>query len=345
MKRILAIALMLTFAFAVLGMAQDVPNPDTIIYMSYGTLNSMDPAYVYDTDSGGLIFQVYENLFRWPTGVVDGNERDLGYSLAEADLIPMLGTVVPTVNNGLVVPLPGGGVQYTVPIRAGVKFHEGGDLTAADVEYTFERGVLQDRRGGPQWMFWEAFSGYQHYGVLTFAQEVLGNPDLSRDDILVMSAEDQTKVYDAMKHFIDVSPDGGSVVFTLGADYPPFLGMLAHGASWGAILDKEWVVEQGGWDGEPGTWGAYYNPGGGTAAEASELYDVANGTGPYKLTLWDPGVERIYAAFDGYWREAPAILNIVHRQVQEWTDRFLAFENMDADIVTVDPQYLSLIHI
>jgi len=344
-KRVFAIALLLTFAFAALGMAQDVPNPDTIIYMSYGTLNSMDPAYVYDTDSGGLIFQVYENLFSWPYGTVDGNEKDIGYSLAEADLIPMLGTVVPTVNNGLVVRLPNGGVQYTVPIRQGVTFHEGGDLTAADVEYTFERGVLQDRRGGPQWMFYEAFSGYTYYGLYQLARDVLGNPDLSRADILELSAEDQALVYDAISGWVEVSADGGSVVFTLGADYPPFLGMLAHGASWGAILDKEWVVEQGGWDGEPGTWAAYYNPGGGTAAEASELYGVANGTGPYKLTLWDPGVERIYAAFDGYWREAPAIPNIVHRQVQEWTDRFLAFENMDADIVTVDPQYVPQVEV
>ena len=77
MKKICALSLVLLFAVAVLGVAQEIKNPDTLIYMSYGTLNSMDPAYVYDTDSGGLIFQVYENLFSWPYGVVDGNEKTL----------------------------------------------------------------------------------------------------------------------------------------------------------------------------------------------------------------------------------------------------------------------------
>ncbi len=339
MKKICALSLVLLFAIAVLGVAQEIKNPDTLIYMSYGTLNSMDPAYVYDTDSGGLIFQVYENLFSWPYGVVDGNEKTLTWSLADADLIPMLGTVVPTEANGLKVVLPDGRVQYTIPIRQGVSFHEGGTLTAEDVEYTFERGCLQDRRGGPQWMFFEAFSGITAWGVTGIASEVLGR-DIDRAAVLELTADEQAQVYAVIDEWIEVSPDGGSVVFTLGAEYPPFIGMLAHGASWGAILDKEWVIEVGGWDGQADTWAAWYNPGGGTAAEESELYDKANGTGPYVLTLWDPGVERVYEAFDGYWREAPAMTTVIHRQVQEWTDRYLNFENNDADIVTVDPQYV-----
>ena len=344
MKRIAFIGLIFVVAIAVFGMAQEIKNPDTLVYMSYGTLNSMDPAYVYDTDSGGLIFQVYENLFSWPYGTVDGNERDLSWSLADSDLIPMLGTVVPTVANGLVIVLPDGKIQYTVPIRTGVTFQEGGTLTASDVEYSFERGVLQDRRGGPQWMFLEAFSGYEFYGISSLAGSILGR-DISRADVLELTAEEQAQVYAVVDEWIEVSIDGGSVIFTIGADYPPFVGMLAHGASWGAILDKEWVIEQGGWDGQPGTWAAWYNPGSGTAAEESELYDKANGTGPYKLTLWDPGVERVYERFDGYWQEPAAIKTVIHRQVQEWTARFLAFENNDADIVTVDPQYVPQVEV
>ena len=232
-----------------------------------------------------------------------------------------------------------------MPIRQAVKFHEGGDLSPVDVEYTFERGLLQDRRGGPQWMFWESLSGYQYYGLLSFAKDVLGDDTLSRDDILTLSAEDQAKVYNELKDWVRVSDDGLSVIFTLGADYPPFLGMLAHAGSWGAILDKEWVVSVGGWDGAPDTWAEFYNPGGGVAAEESELYDKANGTGPYYLDLWDPGVERVYERFDGYWRDPAPIATVIHRQVQEWTDRFLPFENHDADIVSVDPQYVPQVEI
>ncbi|MBE0635280.1 ABC transporter substrate-binding protein, partial [Candidatus Bipolaricaulota bacterium] len=344
MKQIVTLCLILLVAFAAMGAAQEIRNPDTLIYMSYGTLNSMDPAYVYDTDSGGLIFQVYENLFSWPYGTVDGNEKDLSWSLADTDLVPMLGTVVPTVANGLVVVLPDGQIQYTIPIRQGIVFHEGGTLTAEDVEYSFERGVLQDRRGGPQWMFFEAFSGYEFYGLSSLAGSILGR-EISRADVLELTADEQAQVYAVVDEWIEVSVDGKSVTFTIGADYPPFLGMLGHGASWGAILDKEWVIEQGGWDGQPGTWAAVYNPGAGTAAEESELYDKANGTGPYKLTLWDPGVERVYERFDGYWRAPAPIKTVIHRQVQAWTARFLAFENHDADIVTVDPQYVPQVEV
>jgi peptide/nickel transport system substrate-binding protein len=338
-KKTFAISLVLLFAFAVVGVAQEIKNPDTLIHMAYGTLNSMDPAYVYDTDSGGLIFQVYENLFRWPVGVVDGTTRDLNYSLADADLIPMLATIVPTVDNGLVVEFPDGKIQYTVPIRTGTPFHEGGTLTAEDVEYTFERGCLQDRSGGPQWMFIEAFTGLEQWSLHGLASDILGR-DVSRDDMLNLTADEQAQVYDVVGKWVEVTPDGVSVTFTLDANYPPFLGMLGHGASWGAILDKEWVIENGGWDGAGDTWAAWYNPGGGSAAEASELYDIANGTGPYKLVVFDPGVERVYERFDGYWRDPAPLGTVIRRSVQEWTDRFLAFENKDADIVSVDPQYV-----
>lgn len=340
MKRIAIIGLICILAIATLAVAQEIKNPDTLIYMSYGTLNSMDPAYCYDTDSGGVIFQVYENLFMWPFGVVDGNEKALTQSLATNDLLPMLGTVVPSYENGLVVQLADGKIQYTVPVRQNVAFHEGGTLTASDVEYTFERAMLQDRRGGPLWMFFEAFSGMTMWGVTDLASEVLGR-SISRPDVAALTADEQTQVYAAMADWVSVSEDGDSVIFTLDADYPPFLGMLAHGASWGAILDREWVIEQGGWDADPSSWAAWYNPGGGTAADASELYDTTNGTGPYKLVSWDPGVERVYEAFDGYWREQPAMKTVIHRQVQEWTARYLAYENGDADIVAVDPQYVS----
>ena len=343
-RRILA-SLFLILVLATCALAREVKNPDTLIYMSYGTLNSMDPAFVYDTDSGGVIMQVYENLFMWPTGTVDGNEKDLSYSLAISDLQPMLAEAVPTADNGLLVEFPDGRIQYTIPIRTGLHFHEGGTLTAEDVEYTFERGILQDRSGGPQWMYYESLSGFRYWGLHQLARDVLGNPDIGRGNIGSLSAEDQAKIYDVIDKWVEVSPDGRSVIFTLNAPYPPFLSILAHGAAWSAILDKEWVIEQGGWDGQADTWAAHYNPGGGTAAEASELYSVTNGTGPYRLVRWDPGVERVYERFDGYWREPAPIERVVHRQVQEWTDRYLAFENMDADIVVVDPQYVPQVEV
>ena len=339
MKKIWLLSLVLVLAFSAFALGQDIANPDTLVYVEYGTVNTLDPAYSYDTASGGVIFNIMENLVMWPMGVVDADETDLGYSLASADLLPMLATVVPSVDNGLVVTYPDGSVTYQFPIRKGVKFHEGGDLTPEDVEYTFERGILQDRDGGPQWMLIEPLSGQEYWRLYQIVENVLGIDTNKGEGIKDLTPEQQAQVYAAIDSWVEVTATG-DVVFHLAAPYPPFLTILAHAGNWGAILDKEWVIEQGGWDGEADTWAAWYNPGGGQAAEDSELYDVINGTGPYMLDHWDPGVEVIYERFDGYWREPAAIKTVVDKKIEEWSDRLLLFGRGDADISTVDAQYL-----
>jgi len=338
-KRIWLLSLALVLVFTAFALGQEIKNPDTIVYIEYGTVNTLDPAYSYDTASGAVIFNVYENLVSWPYGVVDADETDLSYSLASADLLPMLATVVPSVDNGLVVTYPDGSVTYQFPIRKGVKFHKGGDLTPEDVEYTFERAILQDRDGGPIWMYIEPLSGQEYWRLYQIVENVLGIDTNKGEGIKDLTPEQQAQVYAAIDSWVEVTPTG-DVVFHLDAPYPPFLTILAHSGAWGAILDKEWVIEQGGWDGEADTWAAWYNPGGGQAAEDSELYDVMNGTGPYMLDLWDPGVEVVYERFDGYWRELAPIKTVVNKKIQEWSARLLLFGRGDADGCSVDPQYL-----
>ncbi|HCP32001.1 TPA: ABC transporter substrate-binding protein, partial [Candidatus Acetothermia bacterium] len=325
----------------VIGLPQGaIINPDTLVYVTYGTVNTLDPAYSYDEASSAVIFNVMENLVSWPYGVVDTDETDLSYSLASEDLLPMLATVVPSVDNGLVREYPDGSVTYQFPIRKGVKFHQGGDLTPEDVEYTFERGILQDRDGGPQWMLIEPLSGQEYGRLYQVVNDVLGIDTKKGTLIKDLTPEQQAKFYnEAIDPLVEVTPTG-DVVFHLASPYPPFLSILAHSGNWGAILDKEWVIEQGGWGGQADTWAAWYNPGGGQVAEVSELYDVINGTGPYMLESWTPGVNIVYKCFDDYWREPAAIKTVVNKKIQEWSDRLLLFGRGAADICTVDPQYL-----
>jgi len=338
-KKIWLVGLVFVFVLSTLALGQEIHNPDTIVRIEYGTVNTLDPAYSYDTASGAVMFNVMENLVMWPMGTVDGDETDLSYSLATGDLLPMLATVVPTVDNGLIVNYPDGSVTYQFPIRTGVEFHAGGTLTPEDVEYTFERAILQDRDGGPIWMYIEPLSGQEYWRLYQVVEAVLGIDTNKGETIKDLTPEQQAQVYAAIASWVEITPTG-DVVFTLDAPYPPFLTILAHAAGWGAILDKEWVIEQGGWDGEADTWAAWYNPGGGQAAEESELYDVMNGTGPYMLDHWDPGIEIVYERFDGYWREPAAIKTVVDKKIQEWSDRLLLFGRGDADICSVDPQYL-----
>jgi peptide/nickel transport system substrate-binding protein len=319
----------------VIGLTEgEIKNPDTMIWTTHGPAETTDPHCSYDTASGEIIFNVYESLVSWPYGIVDADELDLSYSLDPAQLIPMLATVVPTVDNGLIMTYADGSVTYQFPIRQGVKFHEGGTLTPEDVEYSFERGMLQDVNGGPVWMLLEPLTGFA--SLRGVASAVLGR---EVDDLHTLTPEEQAKIYN---EYIDpaVEVQGNNVIFHLPKPYPPFITIIAHAGSWSAILDKEWVIENGGWDGQPDTWEKWWNPGGGEAAEASELYGIANGTGPFKLNRWDVGVEVVFERFDDYWGEPAKLKYAIIQKTAEWSDRLLVFQAGDADLITTPRQNL-----
>ena len=83
------------------GFAAEIKNPDTLIVADYGTVDSLDPAYAYDTASGSRIINIYETLIFW-----DRQKTD--------QFVPVLATKVPTVENGLI---SADGLTYTFPIR------------------------------------------------------------------------------------------------------------------------------------------------------------------------------------------------------------------------------------
>jgi len=118
-------------------------DPTVYVAATIGEPDTLDPHLAYDTASGEVIYNVYENLIQYK-----------GRSVSEFE--PRLATEVPTVKNGLI---KDGGKTYIFPIRKGVKFHNGNPLTPEDVEYSFERGLLYDPEGGPMWMLWYAIFG------------------------------------------------------------------------------------------------------------------------------------------------------------------------------------------
>jgi len=130
----------------------EVNNPNRIVYTpTTEILDSLDPAYVYDSGSGMVIFNIYDFLVFY-----DGTHPD--------QFVPMVSTAVPSAENGLIT---NGGRTYEFPIRTGIEYHYGpvtdadgnvipgsGQLTAEDVAYSIQRAMLQDRAGGPTWMLW-----------------------------------------------------------------------------------------------------------------------------------------------------------------------------------------------
>ncbi len=329
--------------------AQAVKNPNTIVVDTIAGWDSLDPAYAYDTASGELIFNTYENLIDYVGG-------------STSQFQPMLATVVPSEQNGLITFGPDGKTEYIdFPIRKVVTFHNGDVLTPADVAYSLQRLIILDVTAGPAWMVDYPLLGT--YDFSSFVEKVasdlgvkaqfdkdLANYDASKPDTYtaVMKQVD-TEAATRVEKMIQVK--GNSVEITLPMPVPYFMSILAHSASWTAIVDKAFVVSKGGWDGNPATWRKFHDP----TKESMALYNVENGTGPWKLESLDPTAGFTLVRNDNYWNKAAYptmfatdssgqylstdINKVVENYVSEWSTRRLAFQNGDCDIVYVPMQY------
>jgi peptide/nickel transport system substrate-binding protein len=267
-----------------------IKNPDTFIYVTHGTIDSLDSAKTYDSASWTVMATIYETLVDY-----DGTATD--------KFNPIIASELPTLENGGISP---DGMTYRFKIRKGVKFHSGRTLTPEDVEYSLERNLVVDVDGGPGWIWFFLF---------------LGNySSRDGDGNIVVDYKDIDKA---------IEVDGDYVVFNLAAPFPPFLGVLA--GRWASIVSKDFVIENGGWDGTEATWKQFNNP-----PEGEEtLYDIADGTGPYKLSRWEKGVEFVVEQHDMYWGPKPALRRGIYKVVEEWSTRKLMLLQGDADCIEV----------
>ncbi|MFQ6126131.1 MAG: ABC transporter substrate-binding protein [Candidatus Heimdallarchaeota archaeon] len=281
-------------------------NQDRAVVTTIGGPQTVDPAWSYDTASAHLIMNVYDPLIKfyvdpaktWPKGQTP---EELTQATDKFD--PWLATEVPTVANGGISP---DGLTYTFHLREGIKFTNGADMTAEDVEYSIERGMVMDRAGGPQWMFYEPLLG------------VFGSRD--SDGNIQVSFEDIDNAIEVV--------DTYTVRFNLAIPYGPFLTVLAQ--CWGSVLDKDWAIAQGCWDGNPETWTDYNNP------EVSPLDDpkhVMMGTGPFKFDHFDTEVEWLIVRNENFWHpNGPAYFSQVLLTIDhEWAARKLKMLAGDVD--------------
>ena len=297
LKKLLAILILYYLILPAATTARaEVKNPDTFVLATYGTLRTLDPAACYDTTGSQRIWNIYE-----PLVFFNGSKTD--------EFTPVLATRVPTLENG---GISADGKTYTFHIRKNVKFHEGGHLTPEDVVYSFKRNMIVDPDGGPMWMLLEALTGR-------------GSTRDSNGKII-------SGIFDAIDNAVEAK--GGSVVFHLPRPYPPMLGILAYSSS--VILDKEWAVSKGCWDGNIDNAAQYNRPDPGYET----LQKIANGTGPFRMKLWEPSKQFVFERFEGYWGPQPALKRAIVKYVKEWSTRKLMLQNGDADRVTVDIPYV-----
>src|SRR5258707_10815202 len=105
--------------------------------------------------------------------------------------------------------------------------------------------------------------------------------------------------------------DPGRVRFVLKDPWPDFMtfyGTSATGAGW--IVPKAYVEKVG----EDG------------------FKRAPIGAGPYRFVSFDPGIELVMEAWDGYWRKAPNVKRLVLRSMPDETTRAAALKNGEVDI-------------
>ncbi len=206
------------------------------------------------------------------------------------------------------------GTVWTFKIRSGVKFHDGGDLTPSDVAYSFQRGLLQGGYSSPQWLLAEPFFGVGMDDISMLVDEGASADD--RDALIANDPAALVAACEKVQAAIVADDAAGTVTMTLAQPWGPFLATIAQ--SWGSVMDKEWVIENGGWDGTCDTWQNFY----GMASADDPFSTIVNGTGPFILEKFANGEEIILARNDAYWRDPAKLERVILKQVPEWGTRF-----------------------
>ncbi len=271
-------------------------DTNSLVVIHKGEMESLDPVYSYDGVTHGMLINVYDTLLKFK-----------GSSLTE--LAPSLATQVPTVENGLIT---NGGKTYTFPIRKGVKFHDGTELTPEDVRYSLLRFILSDVSGGPSSLLLEPILG-------------VSSTRNDKGEITVNFQEAANAI----------RVEGDNVVVNLKRPFAPFLSIIAR---WSYVVSKDWAVSRGAWDGTEETWKQFNN----FAKDSSPFFNASNGTGPFKIARWDiAGKNLILAANENYFAGAPQLKTIFMRTVEEPSTVRLMLETGDADVAEISPKFIN----
>lgn len=325
-KKLLSLIL---FAFLLIAMyvpivvAHNAPFPasydaTSAVVDTIGEPETLDPAWCYDTGSAEVIFNVYETPLFYQNIMTDGP-----YAAGKSDQFkPLLATAYAWT---------AGPAPYvktlTFTVRPGVTFHDGAALTAADFEYSWERWLVQDRDGGPQWMLYYPLMG------LYAAETPTSDPNFG------------DKINNA------ITSTATTVSLHLATDFPETTFLQIMSQSWASVVEKNWAVLRGDFDGNwAAGWAAIYahwhNP------ATSFIEGAMMGTGPYKFDYWVQGTAYSIIKNDAYWDGWPARVNpggteriggfisrITWNLKTSWTDRRARFLAGDADFSTVPRQY------
>ncbi|MCK6540053.1 MAG: ABC transporter substrate-binding protein, partial [Anaerolineales bacterium] len=349
-------------------------DPTTYFRPTFGEPETLDPALDYETAGGEIVSNIYETLVWYnrqkadeflPQLATDWTVSDDGtvytFTIRQGVKFHEGGDLTPedvayTFQRGL---LQGG---YASPqwLLAEPFFGVGvDDISIVTAEEEIKRlseiiaagGELTEASLGMDAATFAAFQEALTAGevdvtdleaVAAVLPDVVSAPSDDREALSAFNADSLKASCEKVQSAIVADDAAGTVTMTLAQSWGPFLATIAN--NWGSIMDKEWVIENGGWDGSCDTWQNYYA----MTSEENPFTPIANGTGPFKLDHWTRGQEIVLVRNDNYWRTEPAweggpsgpaaLERVVIQKVDEFGTRFAMFQAGDADNLVVGSQ-------
>jgi peptide/nickel transport system substrate-binding protein len=138
-----------------------------------------------------------------------------------------------------------------------------------------------------------------------------GDP-VTAEDVKFSFERYRGAAHDLMKSKVAAieTPDPQHVVFKLKEAWPDFLTFYSSASGAGWIVPKKYV-EKVGDDG---------------------FKQAPIGAGPYKFVSFNPGVELVFEAFEGYWRKVPSVKRLVMKVLPDEATRLAALKRGEVDI-------------
>ena len=263
----------------------DENKDENVLRYINSTMSSLDPVQDTDTASGIVIGQMYENLMNYKNGVASQLEQQLatGVDVSE-DLL-----------------------TYTFQLKQDVSFHQGGELTASDVVYSFRRLA-------------ESTSSQR----VNFILEELGIEHELRTVTVTTTNEEGEEVEEerevAVPDSLGLEATGEyEIEFTIAEPQPFALDILAYGAF--GIVPEGFVGDIEGYDGEV------------TQNEIST--SVANGTGPFRLDEWSPEDQARVTRFEDYHGSTANVEAVVFPIIEDDNARQTAYLERNLDVFEI----------
>jgi peptide/nickel transport system substrate-binding protein len=319
MSRLQKILAILSLTFLTL-FVQAQTDPDSLIYLYWGGgamrpfLDELDPLDAYDFDNIGAVQNLYETLYTFKEGSVNG------------DLEPLLATGHTLSEDGL---------TYTFSLREGVVFHSGNPFTCKDIEWSIKRGFAIGS-GTTQYFFEAPLLGELYDGAPGFVAaeaEKLG-VDTSAEDWDYTAWEGAEAAFNTYWQKLEeaiVCKDDFTLQMTLVYPDAQFLQRIATYAA--AVIDSEWAKGLGEWNGV-----ANFEDWLNLVDTSGFLANQVSSTAPYRL-LSKEGDLMIAEAFEDYWGEQPELSVVQFKSMSDIDSMFLAVQQGDGDVTSINFQW------